>query len=68
MISSCVRETLGIAKAHMSPGAVNRVMSSAALAFNVPCDWAKVATPARYYISIFITTQTPPTFLISAKY
>ena len=62
-ISSWVRKVLCVAKAHMSPGSLWGVATSAALAAGVSLvtilqagDWTRVSTPARYYFSTYITT------------
>ena len=61
-ISSWVRKVLGVAKAHMSLGSLQRVAASAALAAGVSLvtilqvgDWTRVSTPARHYFSTYIT-------------
>ena len=63
-ISSWVRKVLGVAKAHMSPGSLQGVAASAALAAGVSLvtilqagDWTRVSTPARHYFSAYITTM-----------
>ena len=63
-ISSWVRKVLCVAKAHMSPGSLWGIASSAALAASVSMvtilqvgDWARVSTPARHYFSTYITTM-----------
>ena len=62
-ISSWVRKVLCVAKAHMSPGSLQGVAASAALAacFSLVSilqagDWARVSTSARQYFSTYITT------------
>ena len=63
-ISSWVRKTLCIAKAHMSLGSFRGVIAPTALATGVSLvsilqagDWARFCTPARCYFSIYITTM-----------
>ena len=61
-ISSWVRKVLCVAKAHMSLGSLWGVAASAALAAGVflviilqAGYWARVSTPARHYLSTYIT-------------
>ena len=62
-ISSWVQKVLSVAKAHMSPGSLWGVASSAALVAGVSLvtilqagAWTRVSTPARHYFSTCITT------------
>ena len=63
-ISSWVSKVLSIAKAHVSPGSLQGVAASTALAASVSLvtilqagDWTRVSTPARHYFSTYITTM-----------
>ena len=62
-ISSWVQKVLSVPKAHMSPGSLQGVAASAALAAGVSLvtilqtgDWTRVSMPARHYFSTYITT------------